>query len=128
MKVIKITANKKIKALQKEFNELFPYLKLEFFQRTHANHRGSLQRDILDSELSLRSSHKKDSYGAIVLKEDMTVAELEALFQKYFGLSAQVFRKSGRSWIETTVTDDWTLKQQNDEGKELSFLSKNNEK
>jgi hypothetical protein len=41
-----------------------------------------------------------------------------------FNLSVQVFRKSAGTWIETSVTDDWTLKQQNDEGKDLSDFLK----
>ena len=55
----------------------------------------------------------------------MKVFELEDSFQTLFGISAQVFRKSAGSWIETSVTDDWTLKQQNDQGKELSDFVKN---
>jgi hypothetical protein len=33
-----------------------------------------------------------------------------------------VFRKSGKTWLETSVTDDWTLKRQNEEGMELSRM------
>lgn len=114
---IKINGSKKISELQKEFNGIFPYLKLEFFQ----GKRGG--RPAAFTGLTLKDNPGKKNYGAIILKEDMKVSELEHLFQELFGLSVQVFRKSGRSWIETTVTDDWTLKQQNEEGKELSVLS-----
>jgi hypothetical protein len=37
-------------------------------------------------------------------------------------LSVQVFRKSGKSWLETTFTDGWTLKKQNQEGIDLSQI------
>jgi len=37
-----------------------------------------------------------------------------------FGLAAQVFRKSGRVWLETIRTDNWTLNDQNKHGRELS--------
>ena len=33
--------------------------------------------------------------------------------QEKLKLSAQVFRKSGKIWLETTFTDSWTLKKQN---------------
>jgi len=36
------------------------------------------------------------------------------------GLFAEVFRKSGNVWIETSLTNDWTLQQQNLEGEEIS--------
>jgi hypothetical protein len=40
-----------------------------------------------------------------------------------FGLCVQVFRKSGNHWIETSLTNSWTLEQQNREGFELSSFS-----
>ena len=124
MKNIKIIDAKKISTLQEEFHEAFPFLKLEFFHHRHKSFEGSVKKDILNPDTTLKQCRKKKTEGAILLKETMKVTEIEHLFQDVFGLSAQVFRKSGRSWIETTVTDDWTLKQQNDEGKELSFLSR----
>ena len=65
--------------------------------------------------------HKKLAAGSIMLKDSIIVSELEELFKDHFGLSVQVFLKS-RSWIQTTVTDDWTLRDQNTEGQELSSL------
>jgi hypothetical protein len=37
-----------------------------------------------------------------------------------FGLHVQVFRKSGSLYIETTNSDDWSIGQQNAEGKTAS--------
>ncbi|MNF16790.1 hypothetical protein D3C80_2199700 [compost metagenome] len=45
---------------------------------------------------------------------------VEKDFWEKLGLSAQIFRKSGNLWIETSLTDDWTLARQNDEGFQLS--------
>jgi hypothetical protein len=58
--------------------------------------------------------------GKIEINQNMTVDALEHEFENTFGLYVQVFRKSGRIWLETTATDEWTLLQQNQEGKELS--------
>jgi hypothetical protein len=44
----------------------------------------------------------------------MKVGELEHAFNVKFGLSAQVFRKSGEIWLQTTTTDTWTLAKQNE--------------
>jgi hypothetical protein len=52
----------------------------------------------------------------------MLVSELENLFEDKFKLSVQVFRKSGKSWLETTFTDGWSLKKQNQEGLDLSKI------
>ena len=53
----------------------------------------------------------------------MTVAEFEKRFQVEFGLNAQVFRKSGKVWLETTITDNLTLQSQNALGLEKSFAT-----
>ncbi len=52
----------------------------------------------------------------------MRVNELEQSFADTFGLGVRVFRKSGKSWLETTVTDGWTLEEQNNQGRDLSGM------
>lgn len=112
-----------ISFIQKEFNTLFPYLKLEFFRHQHVAYQANSKKDLLNAEQSLKQFQKKQHDGKILINENMSVAELEKQFQDVFGVSTQVFRKSGKSWLETSVTDDWTLKQQNDEGLELSIFA-----
>jgi len=50
----------------------------------------------------------------------MTVAELEKMITEKYGMNVQVVRRSGNIWLETTMTDDWTLQQQNDHGREIT--------
>ncbi len=112
----------KLSHIQKEFNELFPFLKLEFFQRAHKAYEGSAKALMIKDDLILnRTQNNKET---IAVNENMLVSELENLFLERFGISAQVFRKSGNMWLETTMTDDWTLKRQNDEGMELSIYKR----
>jgi hypothetical protein len=122
---LKIDDNKSIANIQQEFNAMFPYLKLEFFKRAHEAHEGSPKKDMLNSNLALKQFAKKHIDGTLEIKDSMKVSDLENSFQMLFSLSAQVFRKSAGSWIETSVTDDWTLRQQNDEGKDLNDFVKN---
>ena len=119
-----IDDNKKISNVQQEFNAMFPYLKLEFFKHAHGVHQGSPKKDMLNSNLTLKQFSKKHIDGTLEIKETMKVSDLENSFQMLFSLSAQVFRKSAGTWIETSVTDDWTLRQQNDEGKDLNDFVK----
>ena len=42
----------------------------------------------------------------------MPVWQLERLFEEDCGLHVQVFRRSGKIWLETSRTDDLTLEQQ----------------
>lgn len=118
--ILKIDDNKKISIIQQEFNKAFPYLKLEFFKHIHAVHQGNPKKDMLNPNLTFKQFHNKHINGKLEIKESMKVSDLENSFQTLFDISAQVFRKSAGTWIETSVTDDWTLKQQNDEGKDLS--------
>ncbi len=122
--ILTISDNQKLSDVKDEFNKMFPFLKLEFFKHKHGVHGGNAKSDMLSSDLTFKKASKQHNEGGIIIKENMSVANLEQLFQDVFGISAQVFRKSGRSWIETSVTDDWSLKRQNEEGRELSSLAR----
>ncbi|MGZ3932210.1 MAG: hypothetical protein ACXVP0_12845 [Bacteroidia bacterium] len=117
-----IHSGMKISALQKQFNTVFPFLKLEFFKHRHQAHVGSTKKDHIEPHGTLKHLQKGRAKQKIEITNDMTVTTLEQIFATDFGLSVQVFRKSGNLWLETTVTDDWTLKKQNDQGCELSRL------
>ena len=60
------------------------------------------------------------SDGEVELHDAMTVGELENAFFTQFGLSVQLSRRSGNLWLETIMTNSWTLKQQNEHGRELT--------
>lgn len=121
---LKINAQKKISSLKEEFNKAFPFLKLEFFKHKHKTHGASPKEDLIREDLTIGHFRKKFIESDLEITDDMSVSSLEQLFQREYGVSTQVFRKSGRSWIETTVTDDWTLKRQNDEGMELGNFTR----
>jgi hypothetical protein len=46
----------------------------------------------------------------------MKVTDLEKEFNSLYKLQTQVFRKSGNIWLEATITDGWTLEEQNNQG------------
>ena len=50
----------------------------------------------------------------------MTVANMQQSFSDVYGLEIQVFRKSGKAWLESTIPDGWTLEEQNRQGGALS--------
>src|ERR671921_1392910 len=115
MKKIAITEEKPISEIQKDFNQYYPFLKLEFFQ-TKKNTVQAYR--MIKNNLKLGDIVFSLQEGSIQLTDSMTVSELENIFTDRFGLQAQVFRKSGNIWLETTITDKWTLKNQNDHGRE----------
>jgi hypothetical protein len=124
MIVLTITNMKSIPAIKEEFNTVFPYLKLEFFKLKQEPGNTSKKKYFFEFEGHLKRLAKKDKDGFINITEDMEVNTLEQLFLDQFGLSAQVFRKSGSSWLETSYTVDWSLKRQNEAGQELSQFTR----
>jgi len=119
---MKITINdkRKIFAIQEEFNSVFPFLRIEFFSKPHKPGGGSSKKLLKQSSKTLGECRTIHNTGKISISEEMTVTELEQRFSDVYGLGVQVFRKSGNVWLETTVTDGWTLKEQNDQGEALS--------
>jgi hypothetical protein len=112
-----IQGSKTIGGIQKEFNDQFPFLKLVFFSRSHQAHEGSKAELILrDPARVLFDCGVFSGDGALEIRPDMSVWQLERQFENDFGLHVQVFRKSGSSWLETSQTDDMTLLQQNERG------------
>ena len=119
MKIL-INDHRKIFAIQKEFSEMFPYLKLEFFSKPHTVGGASPKKIMKHPTNTIGQCRVIHNKGTLTITPNMTAADLEQNFADVYGLSVQVFRKSGKSWLETTVTDNWTLEKQNRQGEELS--------
>lgn len=122
MKLI-INDNRKIFAIQEEFNKHFPYLKLEFFSKPHKPGGATAKKFVKHNSKTLGECRTIHNTGTITITPNMTVSDLEQSFADVYGLGVQVFRQSGRVWLETTVTDKWTLEEQNSQGESLSKLS-----
>lgn len=125
---MKITINdkRKIFAIQESFSRAFPYLKLEFFAKPHTPGGASSKKIIKHHSKTIGDCRTIHKNGSISITGSMTVGDLEQRFLDLYGLGVQVFRKSGKVWLETTVTDSWTLDSQNQEGESLSnYLERN---
>ena len=117
---ILIVDTKTISEVQREFNTEFPYLKIEFFDVPYKPETALPKNKIIAHDKRLSACRRMHSQGSLVIEESDRVSDLEKLLWDQFGLSAQVFRKSGNLWIETSLTDSWTLGRQNREGREMS--------
>ncbi len=121
---IAINDKRKIFAIQEEFNTLFPFLKIEFFSKPHKVGGPSAKKLMKHNAKTLEECRTIHNKGQITITPNLTVSDLEQKFQDVYGLSVQVFRKSGKVWLETTVTDGWSLAEQNRQGEALSSTSK----
>ena len=121
MKLI-INSDRFIREVQHDFNVAFPFLKIEFFANGNGGHQSSTAKKRVAAGIKVHEASKVNNNGILDLQDSMTVAELEKKLKQEFGLAIQVFRKSGNIWLETTMTDNWTLRQQNEHGKEISTV------
>lgn len=109
-----------LEQVQECFNAEFPYLKLEFFTRPHEKGKPTEKQFMVNVKRTVDSCNPNLRDATLTIPTAMTVQELEKVFQEELGLYIQVFRKSGKVWLETTATDDWSLIKQNEDGQELS--------
>jgi len=117
---ITINDNRKIYAVQEEFQKMFPYLKLEFFAKPSKVGGTPSKKEIKHPSKTLGECRAVHTSGLLTVTPQTLVGELEQDFRDNFDLAVQVFRKSGSAWIETTATDDWTLEHENTTGEEMA--------
>jgi len=115
---IQIGAEQTIGAVQDAFREEFPFLKIVFFSKPHREFKSSPAKYLIgDREQKLGGLMAEPKEGFLGLEPDMPTFRAERLFEETFGLYVQVMRKSGDTWLVTSVTDDLTLEQQNAKGR-----------
>ena len=120
---LQILKGRTVGELQHDFNKAYPFLRVDIIKEIKGNN-GPIIKQRLTRNIDLAAAGKLKE-GMLELGDYMTVGQLEKIFREQFGINVQVSRKSGPVWLETTVTDTWTLRQQNEHGRELSIPAKN---
>lgn len=115
MKIL-IKKESKVEDICKFFTACYPFLKIELYKKPLYN---SSKKEALPFSQPLGQLVNDNFKKSIAVSDTTTVAELEDCFS-LIGLKAEVFRKSGNVWVETSLTNNWTLQQQNHEGEEIS--------
>ena len=109
-----IGANSRPEDVKKKFSEHYPFLKIELYKAETLS-GASAKKDIPVTR-RFTDLMKEDF---IDNNNNITVALLEESFAA-FGLRVRVFRKSGNVWIGTLLTNNWTLREQNNAGEEIT--------
>ena len=112
---MKITINdhRKLHAIQEEFREMFPNLKLEFYKKpSHAKnpHPEKLAGNDGITLGECRSIHTK---GTLTISPNMTVADLQSNFDEVYGVHIDVLRRAGSEWVVPSENNSLTLEEQN---------------
>lgn len=101
-----------LKEIKEQFNNKFPNLKIEFFEIPHEVGKASPKGAIYDDAFRLKDIRKEGSMEPISIHGNTKTSTLEKHFEEQYGMSVQVYKKRGKTWIQSTSTDDWTLAQQ----------------
>lgn len=118
---INIIEDDYIRNIRNDFSRQYPYLKLQFYKNPHQEGEASHKEEQLSDALAIEDVTMFHTGGRIDVGPQRTVAEVEADFYHKLGLCVQVMRQSGNTWLTTIGTDHWTLKEQNDKGREHSL-------
>ena len=117
-----IDNNTTTQELAKTFGSDFPYLKIKFYKKRHDHFHGSPKKEEIEENKKLIDLNPDLLPGQLNWEKIMTVDKLETIFEEKFGLHIQVFRKSGDQWLQTSITDHWTLEKQNSKALESENL------
>ncbi len=116
-----------LEEIQNDFSKHFPNLQLRFFLLHHPD-GSNAPNEQLPAMMKLEEVRKVHGLGTVSFDPKQTVAKLEADFRVHYGVNAQVFRRAGRNWLESTSTDSWTLEKQNEFGAESLLNSNDSDK
>ena len=116
-----VNRNKSVAEIQEEFNRYFPYLRLEFFLPGRKITGDEKARGNGDPGSVKPVGSRLE--GALEVADTMTISQFEESFLETFGLRVQVLRRSGSVWLQTSLTSGWSLKRQNEQGREISMVS-----
>lgn len=117
---IEVNDNQRISEIQENFSRAFPFLKIVFYNMSKERAEG--QEAVSSQNIVGRiGKYRKSGTGkTCLICSENTVSELKKLFSDLYDLKVQVFRKSGKAWLETNATAYWSLDKQNSQGEQLS--------
>src|SRR5689334_8778966 len=102
MKIL-ISGSLRVTEIQRDFNLLFPFLNLEFFDLSTDQMSSYTSSANQRASVYIRDIRKKQVDGELVLNPNMTIMQLEHLLSDEFGLQAQVFVRSKENWVRSSL-------------------------
>lgn len=107
-----------VREIQQKFQQLYPFLKIEFADKPHSFSDATLKGHWYEPEFRLFSIARKPRNTYINIQSWHRTGDIEDRFQGELGLYVQIFRKERDRWIQTAGSDILTLEEQNEIGKE----------
>lgn len=98
-------------AVNKELGRKYPYLRLSL--------PGGGSTQVSSDGCSTGVSGHEMFQHTIDMSDSVRVIDLESALRQLIGAPVQTLRKNGSIWLKISHTNHWTLKEQNDRGREL---------
>lgn len=116
-----ITPDRPVRDIQQEFSQAFPFLKLDFFTK------GPAVKKRISNDQFLSIENGPGNQGSaegkkLLLTPCLTIKQLVKTCDELFGVSVRVYRRLSNLWLETSITENFTLQQQNDHAREIVAL------
>lgn len=113
-KEILITDDSILIDIQDTFTTYFPFLKIDFLNGSFPTN--TARNITIDPRLSLKKIITTALPQLINIDDRRTVSEITNDFMSQLGILIQVSRRSGKVWNVISVTNGWTLNNQNEAG------------
>jgi hypothetical protein len=100
--------------VQDAFSRCFPGLRISFTKKGPFYKETAPYGTTIEGNQRIGAIRKTHGAGYLEILSWYTVARLEKEFREQFGLPVQVFRKEQGKWMQTSSTDNYTLRQQSE--------------
>ncbi len=117
--IIKIDNESQVSDIQRQFTARYPFLKIQFHKKHNGYKHTGREESASPGEL-FRNLCSSSKTGCVDINNKRSIADVENDFKREYGVDAEILRQSGTLWIETSLTDDWSLEKQNKEGEQIS--------
>ena len=111
---LEIKSNDTLEIINTQFQSLFTLLKLEFYGKDSK----FLKENMLNHKTLIYEINPRFKAFEFDINVYQSVNEFEADLEDKLGFPVQIFRKSGKLWLQTIATDSWSLFEQQEEALE----------
>jgi hypothetical protein len=117
-KEISISNHTLWKNIESSFCEHYPFLKIAFTENETGMKMNKGLR--IDNHLCMKQIASVIDSCTIDINNDRSVSQVCLDFKNKLGLNVEVLRKSGNVWNVISITENWTLENQNAAGEFIS--------
>ncbi|MCZ2460326.1 MAG: hypothetical protein LC128_11975 [Chitinophagales bacterium] len=121
--ILEISDTRTLADIREEFSGVYPFLSFEFYQEPHEMGEATPSKQLLPHHKRIGDIRKQQNSGILEIYPQLKTGSIEQEFKRKFGLHVQILRRHGNAWIQTAGTDELTLGEQNEIGRNSTLDS-----